>query len=577
MKHHIVDLFCGAGGVSTAILQAAKALQTPVKLTAVNHWPTAIDSHSLNHPSVHHICEPVESLWPVRAVPSRHLRLLTASCECTFHSNARGGGPCNEQSRSQPWQIIRWITDLTVGDIFMENVPEFVHWGPLKKLTKNGKRDWYPDPTRKGEYFNSFCQTLRQHGYNVEWRIVNTADYGDATVRRRFFLIARNHHRPITWPEPTHQDPKLPKVRGRKAWATARDHVIDWSLEGKSIFNRAKPLSPNTLKRIAAGLQEFGGAAAQPFLVMLRGTSKEHLAASGRSVDAPIPAVTTTGKHHYLAEPFLIPANYGERNGQRPRTHSLKKPLPTVVGSGTHAVIEPVAMVIGQQSCAKARPVSQPLPTVATAGAIALVQPKAFLLSKHSKDRPASIHRPLATNTTRDTHALVQPFITHSTHHGKRRPHSVKEPLPTVTGARRGEMNLIEPVIVQTDNTGGNGKCTSSIHAPIKTVVSKQSMGLVEPFVVKYYGTGKGCKHLRQPLDTVTTKDRFLLVQPKTGKVIAELDIRFRMLQPHELAAAHSFPKHYIFTGTKEDQTKQIGNSVPVQTARAHILSLLKH
>ena len=41
------------------------------------------------------------------------------------------------------------------------------------------------------------------------------------------------------------------------------------------------------------------------------------------------------------------------------------------------------------------------------------------------------------------------------------------------------------------------------------------------------------------------------------------------MLAPHELAAAHSFPRSYRFRGTKEQQVKQIGNSVPVKTARA--------
>jgi site-specific DNA-cytosine methylase len=62
------------------------------------------------------------------------------------------------------------------------------------------------------------------------------------------------------------------------------------------------------------------------------------------------------------------------------------------------------------------------------------------------------------------------------------------------------------------------------------------------------------------------------IVQPVTGSY---LDILFRMLQPHELADAHSFPKHYVFTGTKEDQTAQIGNSVPVKTAQAHHRALL--
>lgn len=36
-----------------------------------------------------------------------------------------------------------------------------------------------------------------------------------------------------------------------------------------------------------------------------------------------------------------------------------------------------------------------------------------------------------------------------------------------------------------------------------------------------------------------------------------------------ELAAAHSFPADYVLTGTITDKVRQIGNSVPVETARA--------
>ena len=63
-----VDLFCGAGGLSRGIIEAAGSLGHRLELTAVNHWTTAINSHSLNHPTVRHICEPVENLWPALVV-----------------------------------------------------------------------------------------------------------------------------------------------------------------------------------------------------------------------------------------------------------------------------------------------------------------------------------------------------------------------------------------------------------------------------------------------------------------------------------------------------------------------------
>ncbi len=65
------------------------------------------------------------------------------------------------------------------------------------------------------------------------------------------------------------------------------------------------------------------------------------------------------------------------------------------------------------------------------------------------------------------------------------------------------------------------------------------------------------------------------LVEKGTNRTIAKLDILFRMLQPHELAAAMSFPSDYEFTGTKEDKVRMIGNSVPVETAAAIAGSLL--
>ena len=117
-----VDLFCGAGGLSRGIIEAARERGHKLDLVAVNHWDTAINSHSLNHPTVRHICEPVENLWPARVVPGRRLNLLAAGVECTYHSLARGGGPCKEQSRSQAWQLIRWLTDIRVDGLQMENV-----------------------------------------------------------------------------------------------------------------------------------------------------------------------------------------------------------------------------------------------------------------------------------------------------------------------------------------------------------------------------------------------------------------------------------------------------------------------
>jgi DNA (cytosine-5)-methyltransferase 1 len=482
----IADLFCGAGGTSTGILQACAALHERVDLLAVNHWTTAINTHSLNCPGVRHICETLDNVHPREAVGGRgRLDLLAASPECTYHSVAAGGRPKNDQSRATAWHVCRWAADLTVENLLIENVCEFQNWGPLGS---NGQ----PLKSRKGETFRAFIQALRSMGFTVEWREVVAADYGDATSRRRLIILGRRG-KPIVWPEPTYGSPDLFRT-GLKPYRSARE-IIDWQLKGKSIFRRKRPLSPNTIRRIAAGLRKFGGANAEPFLVMLYGTN------DARSVDRPMPTVTSGG-HIALAEPFVLNLSHGESDSLR----SVDEPVPTI--------------------------------TTARGGEL----------------------------------AMVEPFMTHLTHHGTRRQHSIDDPCPTITGAHRGELALIEPKAFIL----GQQSCASprSTDEPLPTICTDGAIALCEPFLVKYYGTG-GANSINTPLDTITTKDRFLLVEPKSGRAVAELDILFRMLKPHELAAAMSFPSDYKFTGNVGDQVKQIGNAVPVQLARAHAMALL--
>lgn len=55
------DLYCGAGGTSTGLYQAAGKLGIPLRLIAVNHWTVAIETHSANHPEAVHLCENLDN------------------------------------------------------------------------------------------------------------------------------------------------------------------------------------------------------------------------------------------------------------------------------------------------------------------------------------------------------------------------------------------------------------------------------------------------------------------------------------------------------------------------------------
>ena len=265
------DLFCGAGGTSTGLLQACDKLGLTLQLTAINHSAIAIRTHSINHPEVKHLCDDIENADPLVLVPSGRLLILVASPECIYFSNARGGKPMNDQSRASVRYVLRWATALYIENLLIENVEEFAKWGPLLPCSCGTGDDWEaehakgclfgrPDAARKGEFFEAFLSDLRALGYTVDWRILTCADYGDATTRRRFFLQAKRGlgDTAVTWPKPTHAPRQTAASQGLKSWIPARD-IIDWSVAGSSIYDRKKPLMPNTMRRIYAGLAKFCG------------------------------------------------------------------------------------------------------------------------------------------------------------------------------------------------------------------------------------------------------------------------------------------------------------------------------
>lgn len=570
-----VDLFCGAGGTSTGLAQACQELGAKIELIAVNHWTVAVETHKQNHPWATHYCEAIERIDPRKAVPSGRLKLLVASPECTSHSRAKGGRPMNDQSRAQPWSVLKWAQELYVENILIENVQEMIDWGPLGA-------DNRPMKSKVGETFRAFIATLESMDYKVEFRTQNAADFGEATTRNRLFIICRRpKHKKIFWPEQTHAkltDSKDLFMGLLKPWKAAKE-IIDWSIIGKSIFTRKKPLKLRTLQRIAAGIQKFCGPAAGPYLVILR----RHMDAL--SINEPTPALCAGGTHIALAEPvisdfivtaggaegqgrnpksvndqigtilphdrraliqpkmaFMVPF-YNEREGQAPRTHDVNQPTPAIpaTGSGKFAVIEPKAFVItpGGTDIGVGRDVKDPLATVMTRERFAVVEIKQVAIAPQSQDGAF----------------LMSPG------HGEgleRRVHSIEKPVGGLTCSN-------EFAVVKAAAQDIQGK---------EVQLTEEDWAKSTPCIIKYNGTADAIS-IEDPLDTVTAKDRFGVIIP--GKGVVGLDIRFRMLQPHELAAAMGFPKDYFFAGKRGEQVKQIGNAVSVNMAKALCKALLEN
>jgi DNA (cytosine-5)-methyltransferase 1 len=541
----VADLLCGAGGSSTGCERALRDLGLEMDLVCVNHWGVAIETHRRNHPEARHYVQDIAAVRPHLIVPEGYLDLLMASPTCTHHSVARGGKPTSDQQRSDPWHIITWLTELRVKRLVIENVWEFIGWGPVDHQTGR------PIPERKGDYFRIWIDTLRQLGFEPEWRKLNAADYGDATTRQRFILMARSDGRRVIWPGATHAKRPTAGVTaqsGLQAWKPARE-IIDWSIKGRSIFNRKKPLAPKTLARIYAGAVNHDWPAA--FLVVLR----NHMVAQG--LDVPLPAITANGTHIALAQPVVV-----NMKG-RSTASAVSEPLPTMTAHAGHLfAAEP--FVLSQGAGGVPRAAGQPLPTIPTHGAHALISP---YYGSGSGETCVSAGEPLPTVTSKGRFGIVVP-VTQSG--GGPGPRDVEEPLPTMTTAKGGEFAVVMPV---THHDGSDR--ARSVGEPLPTVTSANRGELA--FITAQHGERPGqaprVHSVDAPAPTVAATGHVDLVEGVEG-----YDILFRMLQPHELAAAMGFTgedQAYEFAGTKTEQIKQIGNAVSVAKMKACVGSIM--
>lgn len=420
-----IDLFAGGGGASEGIRRA-----TGVEpIIAINHCRAAIDMHAANHPGTIHLHE---SVWDVHAQDfgGEVVDLLWASPDCTHFSRAKGAAPRSKEIRSLAWVIVDWARDVRPRVICMENVPEFVTWGPL--LEETGQ----PDKTRAGETFRSFVGRLEAEGYAVEWRVLNAADYGAPTSRRRLFLVARCDGEAIGWPEPTHGPGRaLP-------WRTAAE-CIDWSLPVPSIFDRRRPLAEATQRRIAEGIRRYVLTSASPYLLCLT-----H---GGRLEPLSEPMRTTTTAHRgerALVVPSLINTRNGERAGQTPRALDITRPMTTVTGQGSQGGL--VAAFLARHN---GGPNGHP---------------------SYGRD----LHETMGTVTGRDTQALAVGWLD-KLHGSARAGQPLDQPAPTVTsggGRGGGHAALCAAFLLKYYGQGGQW---SALDEPMHTLVGKARMGLV--------------------------------------------------------------------------------------------------
>ncbi len=516
----IADNFAGGGGASTGI---ELAVGRPVDI-AINHDPDAIAMHKVNHPFTKHYQESVWDIDPVKVTEGRPVGIAWFSPDCKHFSKAKGGKPVDKKIRGLAWIALRWAGTVRPRIIMLENVEEFMTWGPVRR----GKHV----KSKQGQTFRKFVSQLEALGYKVEYRVLRACDYGAPTIRKRFYLIARCDGMPIVWVEPTHGE-------GKKPYRTAAE-CINWSIPCPSIFGRKKELAPNTLRRIARGLDKFVIKNPKPFIMQISQTGSGSSRVGG--INEPLKTICAKNEH-CLTVPKITP--YIMTNNTNNTQHSAKEPLPTITTGNRNFLC----------------------------GA-SLVQYHTETSSKETRGQ--DVQEPIRTIDSSPRYGISATYLSKYFSGEKQAGADIQSPMPTVTGIDHNALTENHLCIFQ------NNMDAKAMDEPFPTITQALKFGQVKTYLCKVDSAqnlgnwDKVRKLLNEYAGYSIADDEILILEIDKVQYFI-YDVGMRMLKAEELKLAQGFPADYCIDieskiGKKYSEAKQIarlGNAVcpPVATA----------
>lgn len=516
-----IDLFCGAGGTSTGVERATlKGRKCAKVIACVNHDKNAILSHQANHPHTLHFTEDIRTLElspmveHLRKMKARYPKarvVLWASLECTNFSKAKGGQPRDADSRTLAEHLFRYIATLDPDYIQIENVEEFMCWGALNENGKPVSRD-------RGSDYLRWVSKVQEYGYDFNWRILNAADFGAYTSRKRYFGQFARRGLPIAFPEQTYakNGDEGGMFKMYHKWRAVRD-VLDLGDDGESIFTRKKPLCEKTLERIYAGLVKFVAGGKEGFLVRYNTVRPQDTV---KSLDEPCGVLTCDNRFAKTKVQFI-----SKQYGGHPMS--------------------------------KNKSIDEPADTITT------IPHEAFLTAFFGNGFNSSIEGPAPTLKCKEHLGLVTSKFLANEYSGGGQLSSIEQPNPAVLTTPKQKIvsaqYLMNPYSFKSD--GG------SIERPCFTLIAR--MDKMPPYLITTKEGAVGIAIYESDSPWTRKVKEFMAAY-------GIIDVKMRMLNIGELKRIMGFPADYTLIGTQAEQKKFIGNAVEVNMSRVLCEALAK-
>ena len=202
----VIDLFCGAGGLSEGLRQAGF-----VPKVGVDFDKHATATYRRNHPGVPIIEKDIATVTSneiANFTGGERIDLIAGGPSCQGFSTH--GKRIQDDPRNFLFEhFVRLVGEIRPRMFLMENVKGM--------LTYN-----------KGAFRPQIEAAFEEIGYRTNFSQVTAADYGVPQLRHRVLFMGTSEGLPLTFPVPTHGNP----ARGMKPYVTVREAISDLPLIG---------------------------------------------------------------------------------------------------------------------------------------------------------------------------------------------------------------------------------------------------------------------------------------------------------------------------------------------------------
>ncbi len=498
----VTDQFCGAGGSSQGVRNISKKNGggAEVKL-ALNHWKLAIETHNTNFPETIHDCTDISASDP-RRYPSTDI--LITSPECTNHSLAKGVK--RSQSQMDMFAVGKLDPSAERSRATMWDVPRFAEYHNYNLIFVENVVD-----AREWIMFDAWLQAMHLLGYKHKCVYLNSMFcHPTPQSRDRMYIVfwKKGNKEPMLDFRPAARCPKCNiEIQAMQRWKNPAKQAGKFRKQ----YTYICPIC-------ASEVMPYFYAAFNCIDWTDIGT---------RIGDRKKPLQENTirrieyGLKKYGRQPLNI-VNYSPGYSK-----PLYEPFATCTGNDHQSLLLPF-IINAQQTTGmdcRIKDVGDRLPSIPTNPHFQLITP--FILKEeHSQQMNVrSSTDPLSTHTTRQSMAVVTP-----------------------------------PFLIEMKKTSN----ARDLESPLSCVTSQNYHGLItskswKSFISYFYAQSPQNSKIEDPIGTVSTKDRFALVNYQEPKIE---DCYFRMLKPHEIKLAMAFDQNYIVLGSQKDQVKQLGNAV---------------